>query len=101
MKAIPEKSTVVLVHGAWADGSCWSNVILPLQRQGLKVICAPIPLTSLSNDVAALNRGLERTSGPLVLAAHAYGGAVIGAAREDRVKSLVYFAALASNEGET
>ena len=101
MSAVPENPTIVLVHGAWADGSCWTNVILPLQRHGLKVTCAPIPLTSLSDDVAALNRALERTSGPLVLAAHAYGGAVIGAAREDRVKSLVYIAALAPDEGET
>jgi len=101
MKSFLENSTIVLVHGAWADGSCWSNVILPLQRHGLKITCAPIPLTSLSDDIAALNRALERTSGPLVLVAHAYGGAVIAAAREDRVKSLVYIAALAPDEGET
>ncbi len=101
MKAFPQNSTVVLVHGAWADGSCWSNVILPLERHGLKVICAPIPLTSLTDDVGALNRALERTRGPLVLVAHAYAGAVIAAAREDRVKSLVYIAALAPDEDET
>jgi pimeloyl-ACP methyl ester carboxylesterase len=101
MNAFPENSTIVLVHGAWADGSCWINVILPLQRHGLKVTCAPIPLTSLSDDVAALNRALERTSGLLVLAAHAYGGAVIAGARQDRVKSLVYIAALAPDQGET
>jgi pimeloyl-ACP methyl ester carboxylesterase len=101
MNSFPVNFTVVLVHGAWADGSCWSNVILPLQRRGLKVACAPIPLTSLNDDIAALNRALERTSGPLVLAAHAYGGAVIAAARADRVKSLVYIAALAPDEGET
>jgi len=101
MNAFPENSGVVLVHGAWADGSCWTNVILPLQRRGLEVTCAPIPLTSFSDDAAALNRALERTSGPLVLVAHAYGGAVIAAARNDRVKSLVYIAALAPDEGET
>jgi pimeloyl-ACP methyl ester carboxylesterase len=101
MNAFPQNSTVVLVHGAWADGSCWNNVILPLQRHGLKVICAPIPLTSLTDDTAALSRALERTSGPVVLAGHAYGGAVIGATREDRVKALVYIAALAPDEGET
>jgi len=101
MKAFPENSTIVLVHGAWADGSCWNDVILPLQRQGLNVVCAPIPLTSLTDDIAALNRALERTIGPVVLAAHAYGGAVIGAAREDRVKSLAYIAALAPGESET
>jgi pimeloyl-ACP methyl ester carboxylesterase len=101
MNALPQNSTVVLVHGAWADGSCWSNVILPLQRHALKVICAPIPLTSLTDDAAALNRALERTSGPVVLAGHAYGGAVIGATQENRVQALVYVAALAPAEGET
>ena len=92
---------VVFVHGAWADGSCWKDVLLPLERQGLKVICAPIPLTSLTDDVSALTRALERTSGPVVLVGHAYGGAVIGAIRDERVKSFVYVAALAPDEGET
>jgi pimeloyl-ACP methyl ester carboxylesterase len=94
-------SAIILVHGAWADGSCWRNVILPLERRGLQVICAPIPLTSLINDATALSQVLERTSGPVVLVGHAYSGAVITAVREDRVKSLVYIAALAPDEGET
>jgi pimeloyl-ACP methyl ester carboxylesterase len=76
-------------------------VILPLQRQGLNVICAPIPLTSLTNDVAALNQALERASGPVVLAGHAYAGAVIAGTTEKRVKALVYVAALAPDQGET
>jgi pimeloyl-ACP methyl ester carboxylesterase len=97
----PENSTIVLVHAAWADGSCWSNIILPLEQRGLKVICAPIPLTSLSNDAAALSWTLERTSGPVILVGHAYSGAVIAAAKEEQVKSLVYIAALAPDEGET
>jgi pimeloyl-ACP methyl ester carboxylesterase len=97
----PEDSTIVLVHAAWADGSCWGNIVLPLERRGLKVICAPIPLTSLSNDGTALSRVLERTSGPVVLVGHAYSGAVIAAVREDRIKSLVNIAALAPDEGET
>ena len=101
MNSFPQNSTIVLVHGAWADGSCWKDVILPLEREGLKVACAPIPLTSLTDDVSALTRALERTSGPVVLAGHAYGGAVIGAIREERVKSFVYVAALAPDEGET
>jgi pimeloyl-ACP methyl ester carboxylesterase len=101
MNSSLHKGTVVLVHGAWADGSCWHNVILPLRRLGLAVSCAPIPLTSLSDDVAALHRALERTSGPIILAGHAYAGAVISAARDERVKSLVYIAALAPDEGET
>jgi pimeloyl-ACP methyl ester carboxylesterase len=97
----PENSTVVLVHAAWADGSCWNNIVLPLERRGLKVLCAPIPLTTLSDDATALNWALERTSGPVVLVGHAYSGAVIAAVREERVKSLVYIAALAPDESET
>jgi pimeloyl-ACP methyl ester carboxylesterase len=97
----PQNSTIVLVHAAWADGSCWSNVILPLERRGLDVMCAPIPMTSLSDDAVALSRALGRTSGPVVLVGHAYSGAVIAAVQEDRVKSLVYIAALAPDEGET
>lgn len=97
----PQGSTVILVHAAWADGSCWSSVILPLERSGLNVICAPIPLTSLTNDTRALNSVLERTSGPVVLAGHAYSGAVIAAVRNHRVKSLVFISALAPDEGET
>lgn len=93
-------STIILVHAAWADGSCWSNVILPLEQHGLDVMCAPIPMTTLGDDVAALGRALERTSGPLVLVGHAYSGAVIAAVQEERVKSLVYIAALAPDEGE-
>jgi len=72
-----------------------------LQRLDFKVTCAPLPLTSLSDDVAALARTLERTASPVVLAGHAYGGAVIGAMRDDRIKSLVYIAALAPDKGET
>ncbi len=101
MGEFPQNSTVIMVHGAWADGYCWTNIILPLEQHGLKVICAPIPLTSLTNDTTALNWALERTSGPVVLVGHAYSGAVIAAVREDRVKSLVYIAALAPDEGET
>jgi pimeloyl-ACP methyl ester carboxylesterase len=100
MNSFPQNSAVVLVHGAWADSSCWRNVILPLQHHGLQVICAPIPLTSLTDDAGALSRTLERTSGPVVLVGHAYAGAVIAAVREERVKSLVYIAALAPDEGE-
>lgn len=89
MNSFLQNATAVLVHGAWADGSCWHNVILPLQRRGLKITCAPIPLTSLTDDIAALQRVLDRTTGPVVLAGHAYGGAVIAAPYDDRVKSLV------------
>lgn len=94
-------ATLVLVHGAWADGSSWGPVIAPLQRQGLAVRAAPLPLTSLADDVAALDRVIERIDGPVVLAGHAYAGAVIAAARPDQVRSLVFVAALAPDQGET
>jgi pimeloyl-ACP methyl ester carboxylesterase len=92
---------IVLVHGAWADGSSWARVITALQSRGLRVLAAPIPLTSLSDDVAALERTLEQTDGPVVLVAHAYAGAVIGASTNERVQSLVFVAALTPDEGET
>ena len=93
--------TVVLVHGAWAECASWNNVILPLQQKGLGVLCAPIPLSSLSDDVSALERVLARIGGDIVLVGHAYAGAVIGATKHDRVRLLVYVAALAPDEGET
>jgi pimeloyl-ACP methyl ester carboxylesterase len=93
--------TIVLVHGAWADGSSWSSVIRPLWAKRFTVIAAPIPLTSLGDDIKALHRVLDRTSGPVVLASHAYAGAVISATANTRVKSLVYIAALTPAEGET
>jgi pimeloyl-ACP methyl ester carboxylesterase len=101
MSSFAQNATVVLAHGAWADGSCWRKVILPLQKEGLGVICAPLPLTSLSDDIAALERVIERTRGPVLLAGHAYGGAPIAGPKDSRVKSLVYIAALAPAEGET
>jgi pimeloyl-ACP methyl ester carboxylesterase len=101
MSSFAYNATIVLVHGAWADGSCWDNVILPLRKEGLNVTCAPIPLTSLAEDIAALRRVVERTSGPALLAGHAYAGAVIAGVKDDRVKSLVYVAALGPAEGET
>jgi pimeloyl-ACP methyl ester carboxylesterase len=94
-------ATVVLVHGAWADGSSWAKVIGPLASSKVKAIAAPLPLTSFRDDLAALDRTLERVEGPVVLAGHAYAGAVIGATRSDKVKGLVYVAALAPDEGET
>src|SRR5215468_1228905 len=97
----PENSTVVLAHGAWADGSSWKEVILPLNKQGLQVVAPPLPLSSLSDDVVALNRTIARTNGPVIVAGHAYAGAVIAAANDERVKALVYVAALAPEEGET
>src|SRR3974390_537803 len=92
--------SVVLAHGAWAEGSSWAEVIAALKKESVEVSAAPLPLTSLSDDVAALNRSLDRTEGPIVLAGHAYAGAVIALARPERGKALVYVAALAPDEGE-
>jgi pimeloyl-ACP methyl ester carboxylesterase len=91
---------VVLAHGAWADGSSWARVITALNAEAVNVLAAPLPLTSLADDVAALNRSLDRTEGPIVVAGHAYAGAVIALARPERVKALVYVTALAPDEGE-
>src|ERR1700753_2187872 len=101
MMRFRENATVVVVHGAWADGSSWQAIVRPLEERGLKVIAAPIPLTSLSDDAAALRRTIARTQGPVIIAAHAYAGAVIATAIDERVKALVYIAALAPDEGET
>jgi len=92
--------SVALAHGAWADGSSWARVITALKAEGVKVFAAPLPLTSLADDVAALNRSLDRIEGPIVLAGHAYAGAVIALARPERVNALVYITALAPDEGE-
>jgi pimeloyl-ACP methyl ester carboxylesterase len=93
--------TVVLVHGAWADGSSWSRVIAGLYQAGVAVTAAPIPLTSLDDDVTALDRAIDRTEGPVIVVGHAYAGGVIGATKHPRVHALVYVAALAPDEGET
>ena len=100
MSQSKRRPSVVLVHGAWADGSSWNDITGPLQSKGLNVLAAPIPLSSLSDDVAALDRALERTDGPVILAAHAYAGAVIAASANERIQSLVFIAALAPDEGE-
>jgi pimeloyl-ACP methyl ester carboxylesterase len=93
--------TVVLVHGAWADGSSWSRVITGLHEAGIPVIAAAIPLSTLSDDVNALDRTIDRTEGPVVVVGHAYAGGVIGATKHPRMRALVYVAALAPDEGET
>ena len=92
--------SVVLAHGAWADGSSWSKVIAALARHGVEAVAVSLPLTSLADDVAALDRTLDRAGGPVVLAGHAYAGGVIGATRHAAVKALVYVAAMAPAEGE-
>jgi pimeloyl-ACP methyl ester carboxylesterase len=96
-----ENVSVVLVHGAWADGSSWAKVIGPLATQTVRVLAAPLPLTSFAEDIAAVERTLERVSEPVILVGHAYAGAVIAATRNEQVKALVYVSALAPDEGET
>jgi len=93
--------SVVLVHGAWADESGWSRVIRELEASGISSVATSLPLTSFPDDVAALDRTIEQIQGPVVLVGHAYAGAVIAASRSTKVKSLVYVAALAPDEGET
>jgi pimeloyl-ACP methyl ester carboxylesterase len=94
---------VVLVHGAWADGSCWSKVIPLLQAKGFNVTAAQIPLTSLEDDIAVTRRLLSMQTGPTVLVGHSYGGAVITGATTDipDVKALVYITAFGLDEGES
>jgi pimeloyl-ACP methyl ester carboxylesterase len=96
-----KNATVIFVHGAWADGSSWGKVINSVAESGLGVTCAPIPLTSLIDDIAMVRRVVERIDGPVVLVAHAYAGAVIAGVADDKVEGLVYITALAPDEGET
>jgi pimeloyl-ACP methyl ester carboxylesterase len=96
------RPTVVLVHGAFADGSSWDKVVPLLQAKGLKVVSVQNPLTSLEDDVAATRRALDAQTGPVVLVGHSWGGVVISqAGTDDRVKSLVYVAAFAPSEGQS
>lgn len=97
------KPNIMLVHGAWADATCWSKVILLLQAKAFNVTAAQIPLTSLSEDVAVTRRLLSNLAEPTVLVGHSYGGAVItGAATETpQVKALVYITAFGLDEGES
>jgi pimeloyl-ACP methyl ester carboxylesterase len=93
---------VVIVHGAWADGSSWSRVIPLLQAKGLHVVAVQNPLTSLADDVAATKRAIALQDGPVLLVGHSYGGVVITEAGNDpKVVGLVYVAALAPSEGES
>ena len=93
---------VVLVHGAWADGSSWSKVISKLAADGLNVTAVQLPLTSLADDVATVKRALALETGPVLLVGHSYGGAVITEAGGDpKVVGLVYVAAFAPDAGES
>jgi pimeloyl-ACP methyl ester carboxylesterase len=107
-KAMPTETrgnttkSVVIVHGAFADGSGWARVIDLLQARGLQVVAVQNPLSSLANDVDAATRVINAQPGPVVLVGHSWGGVVITqAGNNDKVKSLVYVAAFAPSEGES
>jgi pimeloyl-ACP methyl ester carboxylesterase len=98
-----DRPNVVLVHGAWADGSTWSAVIERLQADGFHVTAPQFPLTSLADDVSRLRQVLEFQSGPTIVAGHSYGGQVMTALGSDapNVVGLVYVAAFGLDEGES
>jgi pimeloyl-ACP methyl ester carboxylesterase len=97
------RPNIVLVHGAWADGSCWSGVIQRLQAEGFQVRAPQFSLTSLADDVARLRQVLEFQDGPAIVVGHSYGGQIITALGEDapNVAGLVYIAAFALDAGES
>jgi pimeloyl-ACP methyl ester carboxylesterase len=98
-----ESPNIVLVHGAWADGSCWSEVIERLQADGYDVTAAQLPETSLADDVQRVRHVLTRQTGPTILVAHSYGGQVITSLGTDapNVVGLVYIAGFGLDEGES
>ena len=101
-RGAPANKTVVLVHGAFADGSSWDKVIPLLQAKGLKVVAVQNPLTSLADDVAATKRVIDDQTTPVILVGHSWGGTVITQAGEDtKVAALVYVAAFAPDEGQS
>jgi pimeloyl-ACP methyl ester carboxylesterase len=100
---VSSRPNIVLVHGAWADGSSWSGVIERLQAAGFRVRAPQFPLTSLADDVARLRQVLEFQDGPSIVVGHSYGGQIITALGADarNVAGLVYIAAFALDEGES
>ncbi len=101
-KSTQGKPSIVFCHGLWADGSCFSKVITPLQADGHEVLSAQYSLNTTADDVATVRHTLGRVSSPAILVGHSYGGSVItGAGTDDRVAGLVYIAALAPDADET
>jgi pimeloyl-ACP methyl ester carboxylesterase len=100
---VSHRANIVLVHGAWADGSCWNGVIERLQGRGFEVRAPQFPLCSLADDVARLRQVLEFQDGPTIVAGHSYGGQIMTALGDEapNVVGLVYIAAFALDEGET
>jgi pimeloyl-ACP methyl ester carboxylesterase len=103
MESSKSQTSVVLIHGAWADGSSWSAVIEQLQAEGRKVTAPQFPMTSLADDVARLRQVLALQDGPTVLVGHSYGGQIMTALGADapNVAGLVYIAAFGLDEGES
>jgi pimeloyl-ACP methyl ester carboxylesterase len=97
------RPNIILVHGAWADGSCWSDVIAGLQADGFQVRAPQFPLSSLADDVARLRQVLEFQDGPTIVVGHSYGGQIITAlgGEAPNVVGLVYIAAFGLDEGES
>jgi pimeloyl-ACP methyl ester carboxylesterase len=94
--------TIVLVHGAWADGSSWKRVIPLLQAKGLRVVAVQIPLTSIEDDSAATNRIIADSEGTIILVGHSWGGmAITQAGADPKVAALVYVSAFAPDVGES
>ena len=101
-QSITGVKTVLLIHGAWADGSSWSKLIPLLEAKGLHVVSVQIPLTSFAEDVSATQRAIALEDGPVLLVGHSYGGAVITEAGNDpKVAGLVYVSAVAPDAGES
>src|SRR6266446_6951651 len=102
MTPTQNKPGIVFCHGLWADGSCFSKLIVPLQAEGYECIAAQYGLNTTAEDVALVKATMGRVSGPVILVGHSYGGSVItGAGTDDRVTGLVYIAALAPDADET
>jgi pimeloyl-ACP methyl ester carboxylesterase len=98
----PRINNIVLVHGAWADGSSWSKVVPLLQAKGFHVVCTQNALSGLADDVAIVHRILDAQDGPVILAGHSYGGIIITeAGNHPKVAGLVYVAAFAPDAGES
>jgi len=96
------KPSIVFCHGLWADGSCFSKLIGPLQAEGYECMAAQYGLNSTAEDVTAAKATINRVSGPVILVGHSYGGTVItGAGTHDRVAGLVYICALAPDAEES
>src|ERR1700691_418902 len=96
------KPSIVFAHGLWADGSCFSKLIVPLQVEGYECIAAQYGLNTTAEDVALVKAAMGRVSSPVILVGHSYGGSVItGAGTDDRVAGLVYICALAPDADET